>query len=262
MFGELLRSFNRKSPSPAFEAASVSSPGGRKDNEDACGFRMIGDTGCWILCDGLGGHRGGEIAARTAVDAALASFESDPGATPEALAGHVSRANQAVLERQLREPELSLMRTTIVALLADRAAAMWSHAGDSRLYRIRNGRILDQTRDDSVPQRLVDAGEISAAEIRFHEDRSRLLRTLGNRGEAGATFGSGEVEPGDTFLLASDGFWELIVESEIEADLARSGDPKTWLARMEARIRERIAKEAERIGEADNYSAIAVVRGK
>jgi len=262
MMGVLLRAFFKRVPFRAFESASLSAAGGRERNEDACGFRVVDEAGCWVLCDGLGGHRGGEIASRAAVDAVLASFESDPRATSEMLAAHIARANQAVLERQRSEPELSMMRTTIVALLADRRAAVWAHAGDSRLYRFRNGRILEHTRDDSVPQRLVDAGESDAGEIRFHEDRSRLLRSLGNKAEAGATFGCGEIEPGDAFLLASDGFWELIVEGEMEQDLAGSPDPKAWLARMEARVRERIAKDPERIGEADNYSAIAIVRGK
>lgn len=245
----------------AFEFASTSSRGGREENEDACGSRVQGDAGCWVLCDGLGGHRGGEIAAQAAVGAVLASFEKDPRVSREALAAHIERGNLAVIERQRAEPEMSLMRTTIVALIANREHAFWAHAGDSRLYRFRNGGIAGQTRDDSVPQRLADAGEITADEIRFHEDRSRLLRSLGNKTDSSATFGASEVLPGDAFLLASDGFWEMVLETEMEEDLRLSRDATSWLARMEARVRERIDGDHD-LGQADNYSAIAVLRGK
>jgi len=237
-----------------FDTASLTSPGGRDENEDSCDFRMNGQSGLWVLADGLGGHRGGEIASRLAVDSALASFAADSRVTPEMLAAHIERAHGAVLERQRTEPDLSGMRTTIVMLLASGDAALWSHSGDSRLYWFRDGKLRGQTKDHSVPQRLADAGEIRPEQIRFHEDRSRLLRSLGARQESGATSGAmaGKPEPGDAFLLASDGFWEYVTEPEMEADLAASADPQTWLALMEARLRQRATSES------DNYSALAI----
>jgi PPM family protein phosphatase len=237
-----------------FDTASLTSPGGRDENEDSCDFRMNGQSGLWVLADGLGGHRGGEIASRLAVDSALASFAADSRVTPEMLAAHIERAHGAVLERQRTEPDLSGMRTTIVMLLASVDAALWSHSGDSRLYWFRGGKLRGQTKDHSVPQRLADAGEIRPEQIRFHEDRSRLLRSLGARQESGATSGAmaGKPEPGDAFLLASDGFWEYVTEPEMEADLAASADPNAWLARMEARLRQRATSES------DNYSALAI----
>lgn len=82
------------------------------------------------------------------------------------------------------------MRTTVAMLIASREGAMWAHAGDSRLYWFRDGKIREQTRDDSVPQRLVDAGEISAGQIRFHEDRSKLLNSLGGARAGGGVTSS------------------------------------------------------------------------
>lgn len=75
------------------------------------------------------------------------------------------------------------MRTTLVILISDFRRAIWAHAGDSRLYWLKKGSIWIQTKDHSVPQRLCDAGEITPDEIRFHEDHSRLLRSLGARTE-------------------------------------------------------------------------------
>lgn len=237
----------------AFSTAVLSSAGGRVDNEDSCGNRMRDSIGCWVLCDGLGGHRGGEIASRLAVDAALASFDADPRVAADALTAHVDAAHRAVLDRQQTEADLASMRTTVVLLLASEEAALWAHAGDSRLYWFRDGKIREQTRDDSVPQRLAEAGEIRPDQIRFHEDRGRLLRCLGAK-ECGPTTAEmdGPPQPGDAFLLASDGFWEWVTEPEMEQDLAASSDPQNWLNAMETRLRERAVEDH------DNYSAIAV----
>lgn len=237
-----------------FETATLSSPGGRPDNQDALGYRMSNGSGCWTVADGLGGHRGGELASRVAVDAVLSSFDENSLITEEALGAHMVRANRAVLERQASEPGLTHMRTTIVTLIASEERAMWAHAGDSRLYWFRNGRICEQTLDDSVPQRLVAAGEISADQIRFHEDRSRLLNSLGSREQATITNRDmpEKVERRDAFLLASDGFWECVTEPEMEADFGAAKDAKSWIGKMESRVKQRAGADH------DNYSAIAV----
>jgi serine/threonine protein phosphatase PrpC len=189
------------------------------------------------------------------VDAALAAFEAGPAVTLEALSAQVALANQAVLDRQLSEPELASMRTTFVMLVASPDAALWAHAGDSRLYHFRQGKIVEQTRDHSVPQRLADAGEIRPGQIRFHEDRNRLLRCLGAKPETGASFTPARVpvETSDAFLLTSDGFWEWIFEPEMEQDLAAASGTLDWLNRMEARLKARATPQH------DNYSAIAVM---
>jgi len=237
-----------------FETATLSAPGGRMDNEDFLDYRMAETSGCWALADGLGGHRGGQIAARLAVDAAISSFEENPSIGSEILNMHVERANRAVLDRQAGAPELTHMRTTLVMLIASTEAAMWAHAGDSRLYWFRNGKVREQTLDDSVPQRLVDAGEISAGQIRFHEDRSRLLNSLGAREEAVRSNRAmpGAPEPGDAFLLVSDGFWEAVTEPEMENDFSATATSEEWIRTMEQRVKERASADH------DNYSAIAV----
>jgi serine/threonine protein phosphatase PrpC len=100
---------------------------------------------------------------------------------------------------------------------------------------------------------LCKAGEITPAQIRFHEDRNRLLRSLGNSGfNPTIRENSAPLEPQDAFLLCSDGFWEYVNEREMEADLATAPGPKDWLTSMEARLKARVKSEH------DNYSAIAV----
>ena len=254
MWLRLFRPFHLGGAKIVFETATLSAPGGRVDNEDSLGYRMVEGAGCWVLADGLGGHRGGDIASRLAVDAVLSSFEQEPSIKERALNAHVVLANRAVLDRQTAEPELTHMRTTMVMLLASPDAAMWAHAGDSRLYWLRDGRIQEQTHDDSVPQRLVDAGEISADQIRFHEDRPRLLNSLGAREQVVTSNREmpGAPQPNDALLLASDGFWECVTESEMESDFAAAASSEAWIGKMEARVKEGA------LADHDNYSAIAV----
>ena len=239
----------------SFKTEGITRVGGRQHNEDAWGDRWLGNAGCWVVADGLGGHRGGETASSLAVQAVLASFQSNPEFSPAALQRHLEAAQQAILNVQKEQPDLAGMRTTIVVLITDSRQALWAHVGDSRLYCLDAGRITFCTKDHSVVQAMVNAGELSPDEMRHHEDRNRLLRSLGNP--------NGDLHPeflpqgrtlykGTAFLLCTDGFWENVSEAEMEIDLAKAASPRDWLGKMEARLLERTTEDS------DNYSAISV----
>jgi PPM family protein phosphatase len=240
----------------SFMTALISRAGGRNHNEDFCSFTDVCGSGCWVIADGLGGHRGGEIASRSAVDAVLSSFGKSPQLDPQTLQGHLKAAQSAVLNAQTVEPGLSTMRTTIVILIADATGALWAHMGDSRLYFFENGAIASQTRDHSVVQMMVDAGELAPAQIRHHEDRNRVLRCLGNpEADFRPAVHSEQtiLHKGSAFLLCTDGFWENVLESEMTVDLAKAAGPTEWLNLMEDRILERLSE-----GD-DNYTGLAVI---
>jgi serine/threonine protein phosphatase PrpC len=237
----------------SFDIATLSRAGGRPVNEDDADVLQVEGAACWVVADGLGGHHGGEEASRTAVAGALASFRERPEISTDAVRAHIQKAHDAILARQAGDPQLAQMRSTIVVLAASDRAAVWGHIGDTRLYYLQGGRLVERTRDHSVSQALVDAGEVDARDQGQHEDRSRLLRCLGK--EDGAEPTIHEVQPlsrGDDFLLCTDGFWELLADAEIAIDACGSGDAGAWLARLEARI------SRSATGPQDNYTASAI----
>lgn len=233
--------------------ATITSPGGRKLNEDAYGHQILDAArGCWIVADGLGGHGGGEVASAIAVETILGSYRDHPECSPAQLTAMLETAQQTILDRQ-DDHHLYGMRSTAVVLLLEVAKALWAHVGDTRFYHFSHGRIAHQTRDHSVPQAMVDAGDIAYADIRYHEDRNRLTRSLGSPGKVRITLDSQTIAPGDAFLLCTDGFWEYVTEAEMETELARANTPENWLEQMEA-ILLRNAPAGH-----DNYTATAII---
>ena len=223
--------------------------GGRKCNEDAVLLRTH-PTGslCAVVCDGLGGHGGGDRASRTAVEVICSQW--DGGALPQSLLAPVQEANRQILAMQT--PEIP-MRTTVVALAVDELGEAHVHAGDRRLYHFHQNRLIDQTLDHSASQLAVVMEEITPEQIRFHEDRNKVLRCLGQSGTLQPTARTCPLEAGNhAFLLCTDGFWEYVLEPEMEADLAAAADPEDWLQRMRARLDARIPPNN------DNHTAAVV----
>jgi serine/threonine protein phosphatase PrpC len=191
--------------------------------------------GCWVVADGLGGHGGGDVASKVAVDTVMETYQNQPEFSAGQLGKMLTLAHQAILLGQQGNDRLSAMRSTVVVLMVQGEQAWWAHVGDSRLYYFAHGLIVQQTKDNSVPQVMVDAGRISADAIRHHEDRNRLTRCLGTNGKLRTTVleQAVAVNPRAAFLLCTDGFWEFVTESDIQATLATSATPTAWLSAME-----------------------------
>lgn len=238
-----------------FKSASISKTGGREENQDFCYSKVVDHAGLWIVADGLGGHRGGAVASQTAVRAMIDSWHPEADSIPQTIDELINAAQAAILKQQETDPQISAMRTTVVALHIVKNQALWGHVGDSRLYLYRNGAVAFQTEDHSVTQAMVAAGEITREQIRYHEDRNRLLRAVGNPDGVKPTIleSPQPVWLGDAFLMCTDGFWEYVTETEMAVELVKSNTPMEWLERMELRIVGRAATGY------DNYSALAVL---
>jgi PPM family protein phosphatase len=243
----------------ALEIAIISEQGGRSYNEDACGHWRSPHQFCAVLADGAGGHGGGDVASRLAVESLLSGFSAFPSASGIELSRLVRQSNQAVLDARVDGTALQDMHTTLVCVVidVDDGRADWAHAGDSRLYWFRDGRLMERTRDHSLVASLVDVGLITEEETRNHPKRSVLLSALGNEDEeleVGASASSRIVAGGDVMLMCSDGVWEYVGDEFLEATLSEASTPAEWLSRIEARIKDATKDLASH----DNYTAIAI----
>jgi serine/threonine protein phosphatase PrpC len=149
----------------------------------------------------------------------------------------VVAAHQAILAAQEATPELATMRSTVVAMGIQDGLARWAHCGDSRLYAFRTPICASRPWTTACLQALVRLGELAPTAIRHHEDRNRLTRCLGSPGPFRCTLSAPWLlQPGDAFLLCSDGFWEFVFEPEMYVDLAKADSCADWLERMVARL--------------------------
>lgn len=228
--------------------ASYSNIGGRSCNEDTVKVVKKGsDFGCIVLADGLGGHGGGALASAAVADTICSLWQNQ---AMTKLDDMVQCAHREVLK--LQSPHCS-MKSTVAVLCLRPGIAQWAHVGDSRLYYFYNGSLTFQSRDHSASQIAVMLGEITPDQIRFHPDRNRVLRALGQEGDLLVETKEQPLLNGHhAFLLCSDGFWEYVLEEEMEHDLSVSSDPEAWIERMRSRLQKRTPPDN------DNNSAAAI----
>ena len=163
------------------------------------------------------------------------------------------KANRCIVTKQTT---MCQMKTTLVVLCIDKSAktAVWEHLGDSRLYHFVDGQYVFCTFDHSVSRMAVLRGEITIDELRFHADRSKLLKVVGKEDMARPEYGACELAENQkhAFLLCTDGFWEYVTEDQMEQMLQTARTPEEWLVSM----REELEKNVD--GTNDNHTAVAV----
>lgn len=218
----------------------------RTNNEDS--VYVNPEQGIFMVADGMGGHNAGEVASGLAVTE-ISNFLINAG--PEALKAAVENANRVIYERSLHSPELYRMGTTIVAAVIVGTELTLAHVGDSRAYLLGADRLRRLTEDHSLIYQMIKSQQISEAEASIDPRRGILLRALGTEAHI-------EVEQhvheyhGEPLLLCSDGLTDMLTDPEIEAVLRAGGDPQATC--------ERLKRQANEMGGADNISAI-LVRG-
>lgn len=232
----------------------LSNKGSREINEDRIGSYEKNGEYSFILADGCGGHGKGEVASRMVVDAGIDLFKKS-GFDEFYMRNAFEIGEELLLKRQRAELKYEDYKTTMVLLCIKENIIEWGHVGDSRLYLFKNKKKVLHTLDHSVPQVLVNIGEIEDKDIRNHPDRSRLLRAMGMEWERPAYEISEPVEPekGMALLMATDGFWELIEDEDMEKCLRKSKDVHDWMRRMEKIVN----KNGTGI-DMDNNSAIGI----
>lgn len=230
--------------------AYLSEAGGREKNDDTVCIIREENRICVFVGDGLGGYDSGKVASETAAETIM-DYQKEHSLLEEIHMQNAAKLADEVIKAQ-QISRRSSMKTTIVVLEVEGEQACWMHVGDSRLYHFRNGKLQMQTMDHSVSQVSVLMGEITQEEIRFHEDRNRVLRALGSENAKPDISAVKQLAEEDTFLLCTDGFWEYVYETEMEETLQGSETPAAWLDQMKKILAERVPEDH------DNFSAAAV----
>jgi serine/threonine protein phosphatase PrpC len=239
---------------PVHYAAAAATDRGRKrtSNEDAFGFSV--EDGVYVVCDGMGGAAAGEIASSMAVDKMLRRLRGRivEGAPTLPLAAEeaVCAANEAIFSRSQRNVKLNGMGTTLVSLVVEERRAWVLNVGDSRCYRLRN-RLLEQlTQDHSLVEEQVRLGRMTPSEALRSPLRNVITRALGTESRVAADVFELEAEPGDLFLLCSDGLTHELADTQIES-LLDADLPLDELC-------SRLVEAAKKAGGHDNITCLLV----
>lgn len=236
-----------------FDEFTFTNQGGRSYNEDSAGSRQEGECGIFVVADGLGGHQLGEVASACVRDALLEGWQPFEADRKAWMGTQIAEANRQVLA--VRQEKRCTLKSTVVALAVDGTRAVWANVGDSRLYYLHQSGIAGITKDHSVAYKKFQAGEITREQIGQDEDQSCLLRSIGGeeRNEPDIYESGAPLEPGDAFLLCSDGVWEYVRDEEILIDYLKAETAKDWAELLLLRLMERID------GKNDNLTLITLM---
>ncbi|WP_438033114.1 PP2C family protein-serine/threonine phosphatase [Sorangium sp. So ce204] len=225
-------------PQLAIEAAAQSDVGRRRShNEDS--FAALPCVGLFMVADGLGGNAAGEVASRMAIEVVKSCFEVDedleetwpygtgsPHDRDEVrLVMSVRRANRAIYEASQKKEEVRGMATTFAGVLLGAGMAYIAHVGDSRVYRMRGGKLERLTRDHTLLEELLSEGDGALAALEALSGRAdAVTRALGCDKSVEIESRVEPTQPGDVLLVCSDGLWGPVPEARIEGVLGRHRD--------------------------------------
>jgi serine/threonine protein phosphatase PrpC len=198
-----------------FTIYQESRQGGRKNNEDRLAHCYSRDALMMVIADGMGGHFYGEVAAQIAVQTMTAAFQREAQPKLEDpfwfLQKNIGNAHHAILSYCEAHKLKDSPRTTIVVCIIQDNVAYWAHAGDSRLYLIRQGSVISHTRDHSQVQMMVDEGMITPEQAETHPERNKVYSCLGGTHLPEVECSrKTPLQAGDIIALCTDGVWGVI----------------------------------------------------
>src|SRR5690606_30790246 len=239
-----------------FQTAETSLIGDREVNQDRYGILMSDAEVVLSACDGMGGHEDGEIAAQTAIDTFLAGFKArKPGIddAPGFFREVIETAHHAVVRAGIRKPVDQRPRTTATLAMIAGNVAIWAHVGDSRVYHLRGKGVFNRTRDHSAVEALYQRGAITEAQMHTHPMRNFVEECLGGETDLPRIdiAGSETLEPGDTLLLCTDGFWSPLDMDVVAERLSAAEDLQDELDALAQEAREAAKPHS------DNVTAVA-----
>lgn len=227
----------------------------RSNNEDCCMAKTIGNYTLLILADGMGGHNGGEIASRKAIEEISALIEERltqrmlPGQIMLLLSEALESANGKIIELTQSDSSLTGMGTTCDVCLISKNTAYIAHIGDSRVYKISQNKLITRlTKDHSLVEYMLDAGTITPEEAVHHPQKNIILRALGTSQKIDVDISHEKISSGDVLLLCSDGLTNMLDEQTIAQTVSKEKEPD--------KIAGKLVQLANDAGGADNITVI------
>ena len=218
--------------------ASLSRQGTRASNQDQTGETIGERSACFVVCDGIAGLPGGEVAAELARNSIISRFDGDKHLNAQHIRDYVQTANRTILSEQQAVQDYRRMGTTLV-----------------RLYLFRRGWLWHVTTDHSLVQQMKDAGHQTDD---LNSNLLYLALGIENGGPEASYSDVVQVEDGDAFLLCTDGFWHGVSEEQMKQSLHMVNTPQEWLTLMNQIIQKNAEQE---VNAQDNYTAVAVWMG-
>lgn len=222
----------------------------KKFNEDSLEVLENGDGLLCLLCDGVGGDYGGDLAARIALKSALYFFtSSESNDYLDRIKNSIEEANSFLLNHSLNRNSERSMATTFELLYYKDNFIYWAHIGDSRIYHLKSQKLHQLTKDHSLVQKLLDEGYISSWQAENHPQRNVIIKALGENSIIQPDISKIKVNENETnkFLICSDGVTNLISNKELE-EILNYSDQEMMKAQIIKLVKQR--------GASDDYSFI------
>ena len=241
------------------QPAGFNEAGGRANNEDSiyplAGTATVLDR-LFLVCDGVGGAHKGEVASFMACKNISAFFAQKGGqpVTGELVVKALDVTREAFIEIEKDDPETAGMATTMTLLYIDEAGVVLSHLGDSRIYHIRNGKVIYQTKDHKWVNELVESGVITPEQASQHPQRNVITKVItASRSDEPDFLRITDIKPDDYFFMCSDGVLEQLYDELLEYHLRDNPDNHPEPAEILEAIRNECAHKTN-----DNFSAYLI----
>ncbi len=227
----------------------------RSRNEDSCFAASNGENALLVVADGMGGHKAGNVASELVIKEAekawlkLGECNNEAGADiRKIIEEYIHEANRLIIEEADTNPSQKGMGTTVTAALLCGQHLTIGHVGDSRAYLIKDDIIILITRDHSLPEQLMESGQITKEEARCHPQRHILTRALGISAKLTVDIFEEQVEEGATVLLCTDGLTNMVQDEEILTIVNQYSEPH--------KIAEELIERANKCGGFDNITVV------
>lgn len=225
----------------------------RHNNEDA--WKILKEDQFYVLADGMGGHQAGEVASKETVEQLCYLFQNradsrqDLANIQDLIRSLIQEVNGSVYRMSREQPELRGMGTTLCCIYLHPEGLIYGHVGDSRIYRLRNGKLELLTQDHSLLRELIQLGQLSEQQAQDFLYKNIITKAIGTEPVVEPSVTNSSIEPGDMILMCSDGLSDMLSFNEIQEIIAQSPDEE---------IAQLLVDKAKQKGGNDNITVILV----